>query len=233
VDTVHLDAAYDMALTDERAFEDIDDLQMSTRVLEKLSRRLSASELLERISHSSFTAELLGQLPKVLGMTYQSLHPVMDALSDPSVYSGEWAEANFTEFSDCYWGVAIRDRINRNDPRRAWDETRKAVCFEPAHLALSREAAESYTAEIFDLIRSKEGSSPVLPKDHIQFTGASVPALPMLWRLYDFPEPDSFGRPLWGEYEAPRHVMEHQRKMMAIARHFAQKRLERKKQKAE
>jgi hypothetical protein len=230
VDKVNSDALYALVLTDERAFEGVDDLQMSKRLLQRLSLRISPSGLLDRISHSSFASELLGHLPKVLGITYQSLHPVMEVLSDPAVYSGEWARANFTEFSDCYWGVVIRDRIDRNDLRSAWHETRKAVCFEPEHLALSKSAAELYTSEIFDLIGYKEGTSPVLPPDRISFRGTSVPALPMLWRLYGFPEPDKFGRPYDYDCEPPKHVFEHQRKMMAIARHFAQKRHARKKQ---
>jgi hypothetical protein len=223
VDTVHLDAVCDMALLDERAFEDMDDLYMSKVVLGRLSRQLSAAQMLERISHSYFAADLLSHLPKVLGATYESLSPVMEALSDPNVYSGEWSKATFRELSDCYWEVIIRDRIKRNDPRRAWDETRKAVCFEPIHLALSREAAEAYTSEIYLLIGSKEGKLPELPPDHISFRRDAVPALRMLWTLYDFPEPDNFGRPYW-HGEPQRHLFEAQRKMMAIARHFSQKR---------
>ena len=224
MNTAHLDAMFDMALEDERAFEDIDDLSEAKALLKRVSRVLSATQLLERIGYSPYTTELLGALPKMLGLTYLSLHPIMQQLSkfeSPREAGEGWSRARFTDFSNCYWQAVIDDRIDRNGPRRAWDEVKKAVCSEPAHLALTADYAEMFVTKIFALVEKKEGKTPELPEPGLSFNGP-VPALRVLWKLYNFPEPDNFGYPLW--YHEEVILTQPQRKMIALARHFAQKR---------
>lgn len=225
---VHFEVLVDMASADERALETCHDLAVSKRVLVLISRRLTIPELLERIKYSPLASELLADLPDVLGFTREALYPAFEELALPVNYEGEWSEVSLHDFIDKYWSVVIFERIARGDFRRAWDEMKKGIRWEPNRLALSPSGAETIVGELFAAITKKEPLT-LPPARTDRRWGVPVPGLGVLAKLYGFPEPDEFGRPC---DQIPSILDDEHRRIMALASYFSQKEKDRRSRRA-
>lgn len=218
-----------MAKEEERIFSYVDDPETAKRMLVCVHRKLSLDELLERMSYSSHGTVLLAKLPQLVGMTPEALHPVMKLLQE-NYY--DWRHASLEGFTDRYWEVVIRDRIQRGDTRRAWDEVKKAI-FREDNFGIGSRLAETFAIEIYAAVEAREGVAPALPEETLTFARTkAIPAIGILRTLYrGFPEPDAFGKPMirWGTTFPPKELSEGQRKIMALAGHFARKRNARRK----
>lgn len=224
-------------MSDERALESCHDLALSKEVIDHIAACYNVREVLRRISYSPLASELLAYLPTRLGFSYESLYPVMEELANADEADGQWEQTSFADFCDQYWSAILLRPLQRRDPRRAWDELKKAICWEPRHLAPSVHRVEEFIVKIAHLVSEKAaenvGESLVYRDVRLHFrTHESIPGLKLLWLLYDFPEPWEFSRP---EPNSRHSVLltQPQQLIIALTKHFAQKRSKKRKNRAE
>ncbi len=117
-------AIRDIALVEPHGLSDIEDLTTAKRVVSQIALRLTIDQLLERISHSPYTVELLRFLPHVYGSMKEQLRPVFDLLLEKG--SRYFDSDALGEFADLYWQAVVNERIIRKDYRRAYDDIKRA-----------------------------------------------------------------------------------------------------------
>lgn len=117
-------ALRDIALEEPHGLSDIEDLTTAKRVVSQIAPRLTIDQLLERISHSPYTFELLRFLPHVYGSMKEQLRPVVDLLLEKG--SRYFDSDALGEFADLYWQAVVNERIARKDYRRAYDDIKRA-----------------------------------------------------------------------------------------------------------
>lgn len=114
----------DMAVEMPDGLALIDNLGTAKALLRHIALCLSYPQMLERVGHSAFAAELLDYLPHIYGTTVTDLRPIATALyAKRECFEPE----QLTAFADRYWPAAQQRWIDEEEYANAWTIIKLAV----------------------------------------------------------------------------------------------------------